>query len=280
MKLTSRIFAACLCLCATATILTAQSESAINNSLGKLRSLTPQQRGEETVKIAAQIDALKPGPNKVGLAEHLTGLVTEGDQGKNAVQAAVNSLSKALTESPVLPKKDEIPYPYLHLASVVRYEGVTSTIDSPSYKSAAKQLADQEEKIAKVDFTLKDLKNKPVKLSDLRGKIVVVNFWATWCPPCRNELPALDAIADRFKDQVVVLSISKEDAFKVNSFLSGTKFHPTVLIDPGGKVADQFFITGIPKTFVFNAEGKLAAVAEDERSARQFLQMLDKAGFK
>ena len=62
--------------------------------------------------------------------------------------------------------------------------------------------------------------------------------------------------------------------------LMGTTYHPTVLLDTGGKVAKQFHVDGIPKTFVFNAEGKLAAQSIDERTQNQFLAMLAQAGVK
>jgi peroxiredoxin len=95
--------------------------------------------------------------------------------------------------------------------------------------------------IEKVDFTLKDIRGKKVTLSELRGKIVLVNFWATWCPPCRKEMPDLNAIYTHFQSQgLVILSISDESLLKVGPFITSAGYHPPVLLDDGGKVAKQF----------------------------------------
>jgi len=130
----------------------------------------------------------------VGYADALSHLVTEGDPGHDALQAVADTLSAALIESPLPAKGDKIPMPYHQVAMLVRYEGVTSTLKDPLYDKAAKTLADNEADIEKADFTLKTLKNKKVTLSELRGKIVLVNFWATWCPPCRAEMGDLDVL--------------------------------------------------------------------------------------
>jgi thiol-disulfide isomerase/thioredoxin len=167
--------------------------------------------------------------------------------------------------------------PYMDLARLVRYEHVTATLDDPLFAKAAQVLAGEDADIEKADFTLKDLHGKKVTLSELRGKIVLVNFWATWCGPCRLEMPDLDALYTHFQPQgLVVLSITDEEPFKVSSFIGPTSYHPPVLLDPDGKVSKQFHIDGIPKSFVFNREGKLVAVAIDQRTQRQFLDMLSK----
>jgi thiol-disulfide isomerase/thioredoxin len=189
----------------------------------------------------------------------------------------VDTLSAALTESPAPAKGDKIPMPYQQVAILVRYEGVTTTLKDPLYDRAAKMLADNEADIQKADFTLTNLKNKKVTLSELRGKIVLVNFWATWCTPCRAEMGDLDLLQRYLGSQgLVVLSITDENGFKVTQFIGGNKYAPDVVLDPGGKVHQAFHITGIPRTFLFGRDGKLLAVAIDQRSRRQFLEMLSK----
>jgi peroxiredoxin len=92
-------------------------------------------------------------------------------------------------------------------------------------------------------------------------------------------MPALDAIYTHFKDQgLVILSISDEDMFKVGSFIEQAGYHPPVLLDPGGKVHQLFHVEGIPKSFVFDRDGKLVAQTIDERTLKQFLAMLQSAG--
>lgn len=266
-------------LLATPNLHAQATESSITNQLKGLRSVPIAQRPAATTKIATDIRTLPPGLTKVKLADGLSHLATEGDPGQQTLQAVAQTLSQALSESPITPKNDQPPMPYMDLAKLVRYEHVTIDLKDPLLDKADKILAANDAEIEKADFTLKDLHNKKVTLSELRGKIVLVNFWATWCPPCRAEMPDLDVIYTHFQSQgLVVLSISDEDAFKVASYIAPTGYHPPVLLDTGGKVAKQFHIDGIPKTFVFDRDGKLVAQSIDMRTQHQFLLMLAKTG--
>ena len=115
----------------------------------------------------------------------------------------------------------------------------------------------------------------------LRGKVVVVNFWATWCPPCRKEIPGLKALYKRFKSQgLVVLGISDEPAARVRRFSGGLNITYPILLDPGRKVSNLYSAESIPMTFVYNRSGKLVAEAMDMRTRQQFLAMLADAGLK
>ncbi|MGD0903033.1 MAG: TlpA disulfide reductase family protein [Terracidiphilus sp.] len=255
------------------------SESAINKQIGNLRSLSDDQRPAATVKLAADIRALPAGPSKVKLADALAHLVTEGDQGADALQAVGDALSQALAQSPVPAKNDQPPMPYMDLARLVRYENVTTPLADPLYVKAGQILAANDEDIQKADFSLKDFTGKKYALSELRGKIVVVNFWATWCPPCLLEMPNLDVIYTHFQPQgLIVLSITDESTFKVFNTVNSWNYHyhPPILLDSGGKVAKQFHVDGIPRTFVFDRQGKLVAQAIDQCTQRQFLNMLAK----
>jgi peroxiredoxin len=279
-RVSSALFVAAI-LAAVPFLQAQASPSKIAGELDKLRSLSDQQRPIATVKVATEISALPPGIEKVKLADGASHLVTEGDQGQDALQAVADALSKALAETPVPSKNDEPPMPYFDLARLSRYERVTVSLSDPLYKKANDILAANEADIAKADFTLKDLNNKKWTLSQLRGKIVLVNFWATWCPPCRTEMPNLDLIYTHFASEgLVILSITDENPFTVNSFLQGKNYHPPVLIDSGGAVHKQFHITGIPQTFVFDRDGKLTGVAIDQSTQRQFLSLLAQAGLK
>ena len=131
------------------------------------------------------------------------------------------------------------------------------------------------------DFTLPDLQGHAVQLAALRGKVVFVNVWATWCPPCRKEMPDLQALYDKYKDQgFVVLAISDEEMAKVAPFIGQRGISYPVLLDPGRKVNEEFMVEGIPKSFVYDREGKLVAQSIDMRTRGQFQQMLAQAGLQ
>jgi thiol-disulfide isomerase/thioredoxin len=251
--------------------------SQVENQLRNLRSVPEDQKPATIIKLAADISSLPANSQKVSYADALEHLSTEGDMGKQALQAVADTLTAALTGTPVPAKGDKVPMPYYDLAKLVHYEQVTTTMTDPQYVKAVQMLVDNDAAVEKVDFTLKDLKGKKVTLSELRGKIVMVNFWATWCAPCRVEMQDLDALSRYFAPQgLVVLSITDEDMFKVGPFFGSSKYYPTVLLDPDGKVHQLFHVTGIPNTFLFGRDGKLLAVAIDERTRRQFLEMLSK----
>jgi thiol-disulfide isomerase/thioredoxin len=250
-------------------------EADVTKEIGTLRDLPSAQRSAATVKLAQKVATMPPGLPKIRLADSLAHLVTEGDQGKDTLQAVADVLSNALAESPVPGKDDKPSSFYVDLARQVRYLGVTTSLKDPEYDKAVQLLVDTDADIQKQDFTLKDMHNKPVTLSALKGKIVMVNFWATWCVPCRVEMPLLSALYDRFASQdLVVLSITDEDGMKTSQFLGGMKYHPPVLLDPGGTVHKQFHIHSIPATFIFDRDGKLIGQTIDQGSPKLFLTIL------
>jgi thiol-disulfide isomerase/thioredoxin len=261
-------------------------EDAIAKQISTLRDVPAAQKPATIIKLATDIRALPAGKPKLKLADDLASRATEGDNGAEALQAVADTLTQALTETPVPAKKDWPSQEYFHLARLVRYEGVKTTMTDPLFVKAGTTLVQNDADIEKVDFTLKDIQGKKVTLSQLRGKVVLVNFWATWCQPCRAEMSDLDAIYTHLNTQgLVVLSIDIDDAdvsdpFKIPTFVGQMGYHPTVLIDPGGKlVAPKFHVDGaIPKSYVLDRDGKLVAEAIDMRSQRQFLNMIGMAG--
>ena len=263
-----------------APMLNAQaSEAAIQKQLDIYRSIPAAQRPAIFIQLAADIRALPAGPNKVQLADTLVNEVTEGDNGQQVLQLAGDTLTNSLTESPIASKDNRPPDPYYSLAKIVRYMQVSTTLTDPLFVKAGQILVDEDADAQKADFTLQDMQGNKVTLSQLRGKVVLVNFWATWCPPCRMEMPDLNSIYARMQSKgLIVLAITNEDASKVGPFLAKNGYHLPVLLDPGRKVATQFHADGIPKSFVFNREGKLVAVAIDQTGQRQFQAMLVKAG--
>lgn len=263
-------------LCSQAT------EASLAQRIESLRALPDAERPAATAQIAMDIRALTTGIGKVKLADSLVGLSTEGDPGHDTLQAAADTLAQSLKETPLPLETDGSPAtPYMDLARLVRYEGVKSDLADPMLARASEVLGADEADVARADFTLMDMNGRKYTLSALRGKIVLVNFWATWCPPCRKEMKDLDAIYTRYKVRgLVVVSITSEGPEPVMSFLSSVRYRPPVLIDEDGKVAKQFHVIGLPRTFVFDRQGKLVSEAIDMRTRRQFFDMLAHAGLQ
>jgi peroxiredoxin len=262
-------------------IVWSESEKSILDKIHTLRKLPDDQRARTTKELALQIRQLSPGMNKVRLADGLAHLSTEGDFGEDTLQEVATTLAGALGEYP-LPATPKGPSEaYSELAELVRYEHVSATLNDPQYVAAATQLQSDDARREQANFTLADLNGKSWTLQELRGKVVLVNFWATWCPPCRSEMPDLNALYEEFKDRgFVVLAISDEDAGKVRPFIAQYHFVYPVLLDPDRKIHKAYGIEGIPKSFVYDREGKLVAQSIDMRTRRQFLQMLSQAGLK
>jgi peroxiredoxin len=257
-------------------------EKPIVEQIHGLRKLDDAVRVRTTKDLALQIRQLPAVPNKLRLAIGLANLSTEGDFGHDTLQEVATTLAAALREQQPPPgKKGEPNFAYTELASLVRYEHMQATSDNPQFAAAMAKLEADDAKRQNADFTLTDLQGKAWHLQDLRGKVVLVNFWATWCPPCRKEMPDLDALYSKFKDQgLVVLAISDEEATKVTPFIAERKISYPVLLDPGRKVNDQFIVEGIPKSFVYDRSGKLVAQSIDMRTRNQFLGMLAQAGLQ
>jgi len=262
-------------------IVWSDQEKPIAQRIGTLRSLPDDVRSRTTRELALQIRQLSAGSHKLTLANALANLSTEGDFGRDTLQEVTTTLADALRENPVPEEKGQPAAPYVELAELVRYEHMRASSDSPEFSAAMAKLESDDERRQHVDFTLADLQGKSWTLSELRGKVVIVNFWATWCPPCRKEMPDLDALYARFKDQgLVVLAISDEDPGKVRPFIAERRIAYPILLDPGRKVNDLFQVEGIPKTFVYDRDGKMVAQSIDMRTKTQLLEMLARAGLK
>ena len=256
-----------------------KEETAIADQISHLRSLPDDVRARTTKQLAFDIRRLPATLNKLHLADALANLSTEGDFGHDALQEVATTLAQSLREQPPPMEGDQPASPYVELATLVRYEHVQASLDNPQFAAALAKLEADDESRRHADFTLADLQGKSWTLQALRGKVVLVNFWATWCPPCRKEMPDLEVLYNRFKSQgLVILAISDEDAGKVKPFLAERKVTYPILLDSGRKVNELFRIEGIPKSFVYDRDGKLVAQAIDMRTQKQFLELLARAG--
>ena len=256
-------------------------EKAIVTQLRGLRKLDDTTRARTTKELALQIRQLPVDPNKLRLAAALANLTTEGDFGRDTLQEVTTTLAQAMREQPPMGKLGAPSPLYLELASLARYEHMQAASDDPQFAEAMAKLEAADAMRQKADFTLSDPQGKPWHLQDLRGKVVLVNFWATWCPPCRKEMPDLQALYDKYMDQgFVVLSISDEESAKVAPFIAAQKISYPVLLDPASKVHELYQVEGIPKSFVYDREGKLVAQSIDMRTRSQFQATLAQAGLQ
>jgi thiol-disulfide isomerase/thioredoxin len=108
------------------------------------------------------------------------------------------------------------------------------------------------------DFELATSDGEIVSLSQFRGKTVILNFWATWCEPCKEEMPLLVQVAEAYGDEVVVLGINaRESAREVTSFAEEYDISFPLLLDENGEVQSLYYVRGFPTTFFLDKDGVL-----------------------
>ena len=110
------------------------------------------------------------------------------------------------------------------------------------------------------DITVNSLKSEPLKLSTLKGKVVLLNFWATWCPPCREEIPSMIKLNNAMAGkpfQMVAVSIDEGGVPEIESFFKTSGFSLPTYTDPGGVASKIYGLTGVPESFVIDKNGIL-----------------------
>ncbi len=223
-----------------------------------------------------EIRALPAGAARLGLIRSLSNVATEGDLGKEALGGVAVTLAAAMRESPAGAGGDD----YLGLAKLVRYEHLEVPSD-PSLEAALALLALREQIQQENGFTVTGMDGKTYSLAGLKGRIVLLNFWATWCPPCRKEMPDMEKLYRAYEAKgLTVVAVSDEDRPTVEQFLAKNHYSFPVALDPDRKVNTAFDVEGIPKSFIFDREGRLAAQAIDMRTESQFMELLKMAGLE
>jgi peroxiredoxin len=114
------------------------------------------------------------------------------------------------------------------------------------------------------DFSLTDLDDKPIRLSDFRGRVVFLNFWATWCKPCREEMPSMEVLHKNFaKDGLVVLAVSIDRVTTTKDippFIKSMNLSFPVLVDSWGKTDMPYKRMGVPETFIIDQQGVIREI--------------------
>lgn len=112
-------------------------------------------------------------------------------------------------------------------------------------------------------FELSDLSGQTVSLAALRGKVIFLNVWATWCAPCREEMPSMEKLYERLRGQkgFVMLAVSQDTAGPavVAKYVKRHGYHFDVLLDPQNAVAEAYDVSGVPETFIIDRNGRIVA---------------------
>ena len=153
------------------------------------------------------------------------------------------------------------------LVSVLGYLGMrslkkpTEAVEPSSKKELMRALGIQlyEEEVPAFEFALPDLKGNPISLGDFKGKLVLLNFWATWCPPCIEELPSMERLHSEYEDQgLVLLAVAvRESAHIIKDFVEERDLSFRVLLDENGQVYETYRVMSVPTTFLISKDGKV-----------------------
>lgn len=128
-------------------------------------------------------------------------------------------------------------------------------------------------------FTLVDLEGNSVSLSDYQGTPVMVNFWATWCPPCRAEMPLIQEYQDKYADEFVVLAVNGgETAQEVQAFVTAQGFNMTFLLDPDFATAELYQVRGFPTSIFIDGDGLTQKIHIGELNDPLMVAYLDLLG--
>lgn len=130
------------------------------------------------------------------------------------------------------------------------------------------------------DFSVQGMDGKTYSVKGFRGKPTLINVWATWCAPCRKEMPDLNKIYEEFKSKINMICISSEDKSTISAFIKKSGFTMPFAHDPKKAASQTLFIRGIPRTVILDKDGKIVEDFVGSRSYDVFKKALIKAGAK
>jgi thiol-disulfide isomerase/thioredoxin len=133
-----------------------------------------------------------------------------------------------------------------------------------------------EEPVAAPDFSLIDLEGQSVRLSDFKGKYVFLNFWASWCGPCKDEMPDMERIHQKYGDDIVILAVNLGDSKTIVEEFSqeyGLTFQ--ILLDEKSEVGSMYQVSGIPTSYFIDKEGHFASGFMGALTYDQMVEAID-----
>lgn len=143
------------------------------------------------------------------------------------------------------------------------------------------ELPDDQDKTEAIDFTAIDREGNNIRLSDYKEKIVFLNFWATWCPPCRGEMPEIQSVYEKRSNDIVILAVNdqtdpkEKNKEEVLEWIDENEYTFPVIFDMDGSIFNKYFIRSIPTTYVIDKEGYIYTVFVGQINEEKMTNVID-----
>jgi thiol-disulfide isomerase/thioredoxin len=161
---------------------------------------------------------------------------------------------------------------------VLAASGYATTVTAEEFRRMGLQPPKQ--RVESIDFELQDLSGATRRLSDFNGKVVFLNFWATWCGPCRFEMPSMEKLYQRFKAkglEIVAVNL-QEDRDSVEHFVEEYELSFSVLLDTTGRIGATYGARSIPTTYIVDRDGSVLAgtIGTREWDTEEYIRLFEK----
>jgi len=237
----------------------AEMASAVTDTLGWVQL----KRGESDLAVASFAKAVKLSPDSGEILYHYGMALEKAGKTDEAVDAYV----RAVSVFPVGEKRADAPLRALYEKRAGSAEGLDAKI-AAAKQASRKRVVVEARKYEQTapEWELKDLAGKPVKLADFKGKVIVMDFWGSWCPPCRMELPSFQAMHTKYKDNknVVFLGMNWERPGEpaarmkaVTDFMANNNYTFPVVIDHDSVAVKAYGLQGFPTVYMIDSTGMI-----------------------